>query len=820
MQNKSERATLRSILFADLAQYSRLTAANELRTVNFVSQCFELFQNHCEEFGGEFVKTTGDGVLILFDGVTSAIDYAIFMQNRLDTLMDGEPLPSRFRIGLHVGEVHRRSGDAFGHAINVAARVQGLAEPGGVCVTQDVYWAARNAGRWSFRFAGRPALKNMPEPMALYHVMPSNSGPAAEVSEQRTILVIDGLGVYRGNGDAIPLRSPKAQALIGYLALSSNLQDVQDRIAALIWPDRDAAQARRAMASCLQLAEKAIDGNGSPLFRRGKFVGLSPSRITVDVVRMLRDLGEGKIDDLLLRRSDWADAILFGLEDTSDLFSAWLFVTRHNWRDHVLEALEAMLDRYSTDEPAMRRAASALLVLEPSHERAARSLMRHHAESQNMPAAIRVYENLRDFLGERYKMAPSPETTALVEVLKSPEREPVRRKAGRRDRGPAPTLGVGKFATGGHKISLVVSGFRSELIANLSKFREFTVVELTEGGVEPPEVDYVLKADCADDGEDVQMTASVTEPASNRVVWSDTFRLSLSNWPNLQQQLVGKIASTLEVYLSHDRLTRQVRPMSHDTDAYDAWLRGEDLLTRWSQGAEDEAERLFEAAIAADPDFAPAHASLASVHNSRQFIRPGSSKNAGAAGRAAELAQRAVALDPLDARNHLVMAWSTAMAGRYQRAEVHYELAAELNPNSPKMLVSAALGLTFMGRGDVAKRLLGRAMSLTSLFLDYQWSHIAVVRYFAGDLEGAIEAAERSQNAIVDTAGWKAAALQKLGRTSEAKAALADLHASVSAAWAGAEPAGGKQVLDWFVSVFPIRRDRDRKDLARLRMLR
>ena len=71
----------------------------------------------------------------------------------------------------------------------------------------------------------------------------------------------------------------------------------------------------------------------------------------------------------------------------------------------------------------------------------------------------------------------------------------------------------------------------------------------------------------------------------------------------------------------------------------------------------------------------------------------------------------------------------------------HYELAAELNPNSPKTLVSAALGMAFMGRVDSASRLLERAMDLTTMFLDYQWSHIAVIRYFAGDVEGAIAAA-------------------------------------------------------------------------------
>ena len=117
MEARSERATLKSILFADLAQYSRLTAADELGTLDLVSQCFQLFQTHCEEFGAEFIKTTGDGVLILFDGVSNAIDYAIFMQDSLADLLDRRAFYSRFRIGLHIGEVHRRDGDVFGHDV-------------------------------------------------------------------------------------------------------------------------------------------------------------------------------------------------------------------------------------------------------------------------------------------------------------------------------------------------------------------------------------------------------------------------------------------------------------------------------------------------------------------------------------------------------------------------------------------------------------------------------------------------------------------------------------------------------------------------------
>jgi class 3 adenylate cyclase len=71
-----EQKILKAILVADLQQYTRLIAADEADTLEYVAQCFQLFQEHCEPFGAEFVKTTGDGVLILFDSASSAVDYA------------------------------------------------------------------------------------------------------------------------------------------------------------------------------------------------------------------------------------------------------------------------------------------------------------------------------------------------------------------------------------------------------------------------------------------------------------------------------------------------------------------------------------------------------------------------------------------------------------------------------------------------------------------------------------------------------------------------------------------------------------------------
>ena len=170
----------------------------------------------------------------------------------------------------------------------------------------------------------------------------------------------------------------------------------------------------------------------------------------------------------------------------------------------------------------------------------------------------------------------------------------------------------------------------------------------------------------------------------------------------------------------------------------------------------------------------------------------------------------------MDARNHLVSGWNSALFGRFDQSEVHFELAAQLNPNNPKTLFSAANGLAFMGRKGEAARLMNLAMSLTPQILDYQWSYIATVKYLSGDLEGAIQAANLSKNRIIDTSGWRAAALNQLGRRDEARAAFTELCDLVSTAWEGPNRASPRDILSWFLAAFPMRHQEDKRGLMAL----
>jgi hypothetical protein len=96
---------------------------------------------------------------------------------------------------------------------------------------------------------------------------------------------------------------------------------------------------------------------------------------------------------------------------------------------------------------------------------------------------------------------------------------------------------------------------------------------------------------------------------------------------------------------------------------------------------------------------------------------------------------------------------------------------------------------------------------------------MATISYLLGDFDGAIKAADYSNDLIIDTPGWRAAALLKLGRPEEARIALMQLQTKVATRWVGPKPATREAILDWFVSAFPIKQGEIYADLSELRLL-
>src|SRR5215217_7129631 len=134
------------------------------------------------EHGGRIANTAGDSVLAEFPSAVDAVQCAVAAQEKLAQASAGEPEERRlqFRIGVHVGDVVVRGGDLLGDGMNVAARLEGLAEPGGICISGAAHSYVRKALPLAYTDLGEQHVKNIDEPVRAYAVKPTVAPVAAQ----------------------------------------------------------------------------------------------------------------------------------------------------------------------------------------------------------------------------------------------------------------------------------------------------------------------------------------------------------------------------------------------------------------------------------------------------------------------------------------------------------------------------------------------------------------------------------------------------------------------------------------------------------------
>jgi adenylate cyclase len=166
---------LTAILAADVAGYSRLMSADEEGTLaQLKAHRRALVDPMITEHRGRIVKTTGDGMLVEFASVVDAVRCAVEIQRGMAERNAEMPQEKRieFRVGIHQGDIVVEDQDIFGDGVNVAARLEGLAEPGGICVSGRVQEDARGKLDVAFEDAGDRQLKNIERPVRVYRVRP------------------------------------------------------------------------------------------------------------------------------------------------------------------------------------------------------------------------------------------------------------------------------------------------------------------------------------------------------------------------------------------------------------------------------------------------------------------------------------------------------------------------------------------------------------------------------------------------------------------------------------------------------------------------
>src|SRR5215210_5141735 len=166
---------LAAIVAVDVAGYSRLMGLDEVGTARTLRERRKATDALVAKHGGRLVKSTGDGVLLEFPSVVDAVECAVAVQSVMAQRNEGVAVDRRmlFRIGINLGDIMIEGDDILGDGVNIAARLEGIAEPGGICISSSAYDQIQGKVAIEFVDLGQQKLKNIERPVRAYAALES-----------------------------------------------------------------------------------------------------------------------------------------------------------------------------------------------------------------------------------------------------------------------------------------------------------------------------------------------------------------------------------------------------------------------------------------------------------------------------------------------------------------------------------------------------------------------------------------------------------------------------------------------------------------------
>lgn len=180
-RNPLSQRALATIVFTDVVSFTQRMSDDELHTLLLVQRDFQQMEALCQQFGGRMLKNLGDGLLLYFTSAEQAVLCAIAIQETLATaalhLSPQDTL--QHRIGIDLGDVVHRDQDVMGNSVNLAARLQSLAVPGGICLSQSVYDVVNASLPIPVTYGGKQSIKGLQAPLPIYHIAPPSHSTAS-----------------------------------------------------------------------------------------------------------------------------------------------------------------------------------------------------------------------------------------------------------------------------------------------------------------------------------------------------------------------------------------------------------------------------------------------------------------------------------------------------------------------------------------------------------------------------------------------------------------------------------------------------------------
>lgn len=581
----------------------------------------------------------------------------------------------------------------------------------------------------------------------------------------------------------------KTRALLASIAMAAPRPVLRGRLAEQLWSRRPEEQARASLRQEIhRLLDALSPAETEILLVTRDHLTLRPGAVWIDVEEVMRAT-TAQPASLALFDGD----LLEDLDGIDPNFDAWLNTERERLRDRARGIAEAML-RENLEPDAAIAAAQRLLTIDRSHEGAWRSLMKAHAARGERGLAVQAYDRCRAVLADMLDAAPSVETQKLLNEIRGPShnRLPLRPPQQPESAAPPPP-GValeppsprpepppeadllqaspkreGTVPRGGAHIGVMpfrlvgmpdedahlAPGLADEITNALSRFRWLFIVSsnsLSRFAADNRDeatirrefgLDFLLDGSVQRAGNKIRISLRLLDlRANNQIVWARRFDRETNDLLSLQDEIAAEVVAQIDPEILLIEAKRSTSRGTVDATAYDLMLRSIPLMGRMEHEPFMLAGQHLADAIALEPDYAAAYAWFAYWHiflvGQDWADHPQSMME-----KAGALAERAIVLDPYDARGLAISGHVRAfLHHRLREAMVLHERALSLNPNLAMAWALSAVTYAYAGELDEAQRRANRYKILSPLdphafFFD---AFFVLIHLMKRDYEAAVE---------------------------------------------------------------------------------
>jgi DNA-binding SARP family transcriptional activator/TolB-like protein len=591
-------------------------------------------------------------------------------------------------------------------------------------------------------------------------------------------------------GNSIAVRSRRGVGLLACLALAEGKPVGREQLSALLWSNRQTAQAR---ASLRQLLVDLRHDFGRA---RDVFHVATDGGISFDGTAIVSDVAEfhrlRRADDrqsleraFALRRGPFIE----GPTPDDAAFADWIDDNRRSLDNFWCEATARLL-RVLGREGDHRRSlevADRLLSFDPLYEPAHQAVISAHLAMNNRSLALRHYQEFREKLDRELGVEPDPLTQKIVRS--APVLQPV--PTGTPDasapafagRKPKATIAVLPFELLGRNEDdrHFAVGLSEDLNTGLSRFADLAVItqasvrvhaQSGEDRPRPLDADYLVRGSVRRAEHRIRVTASLVHAADGTMLWSEQYDRDSGNYLELQDDIVRRITTILAARIQAFEMAKTLQKPAVDYRAYDLYMKARFLQQGSSKEGILSARPLLREAIAREPGFASAYAELALGYVA-EYESDWCPDPAAAGREALAAARQAIATDPANGNSHRALAQAQFYCNRdFNAAKAHADMALMQNPNDQFTMCLMGLALTCQGRVAEGQSRSAESFKLTPLAPETCVYSLALGAYLEGDFAGAVDGFARVYGAYEEALALLAASLWNDGQHDNARAAM------------------------------------------------